>query len=173
METTLVSRRCGPPHPQPPRGTRCFAGLRLCCGVEVLKGLKGQSLSFPVPYAASGDIARVTWRSRGTHIAEAKPREKLFAVDYLPDFRGRLLIHPTNLSLEIRPLKREDSGRYKVVVDTLSDPTNPKTFSYFLLVRGESKGWREEGRGDPAWVRSTPGACPHGGGMSLREVPRS
>ncbi|XP_075593176.1 uncharacterized protein LOC142598447 isoform X2 [Balearica regulorum gibbericeps] len=113
-------------------------GLSLCCGIELLKGLEGQSLSFPALHLMSADIARVTWRSRGTHIAEAKPREKIFTVDYLPDFRGRLLIHPTNLSLEIRRLNLADSGRYKVVVDTLSDPTNPKTFYYFLLVHDGS-----------------------------------
>ncbi|XP_054662522.1 natural killer cell receptor 2B4-like isoform X2 [Grus americana] len=114
------------------------SGLSLCCGTKLLKGLVGQSLSFPALHLMSADVARVTWRSRGTHIAEAKPREKIFTVDYLPDFRGRLLIHPTNLSLEIRRLNLADSGRYKVVVDTLSDPTNPKTFHYFLLVHDGS-----------------------------------
>ncbi|KAM6190409.1 uncharacterized protein WM294_013906 [Sarcoramphus papa] len=113
-------------------------GLRLCCGIKLLKGLKGQALSFPAMHSVSADIVRVTWRSRGTHIAEAKPREKLFTVDYLPNFRGRLLIHPTNLSLEIRPLKLGDSGRYEVVMDTLFHPTNPKTFSYLLLVHDGS-----------------------------------
>ncbi|GAB0200931.1 natural killer cell receptor 2B4-like [Grus japonensis] len=120
----------------PSRGAPTSAGLSLCCGTKLLKGLVGQSLSFPALHLMSADVARVTWRSRGTHIAEAKPREKIFTIDYLPDFRGRLLIHPTNLSLEIRRLNLADSGRYKVVVDTLSDPTNPKTFHYFLLVHG-------------------------------------
>ncbi|KAM6038184.1 uncharacterized protein LJ206_000345 [Theristicus caerulescens] len=113
-------------------------GLRLCCGIKLLKGVKGQSLSFPAPYSKSADVARVIWTFQGTHIAEAKPREKRFTVDYLPRFHGRLLIHPANLSLEIRPLKLEDIGRYKAVVDTLSDPTNPKTLSYLLLVYGHS-----------------------------------
>lgn len=120
-------------------------GLRLCCGTELLKGLQGQSLSFPALQPGEvPDIARVTWRSRGLHIAEAKPRVKMFTVDYLPKFHGRLLIHPTNLSLEISPLKLEDSGRYKVVVDTLSDPTKPKTFSYLLLVHD---GWPKTAAG--------------------------
>ncbi|XP_072702575.1 uncharacterized protein [Ciconia boyciana] len=113
-------------------------GLHLCCGTKLLKGLEGQSLFFPALRPVSEDIVRVTWRSRGTHIAEAKPREKMFTVNYLPDFRDRLLIHPTNLSLEIRLLQLGDRGKYKVVVDTLSDPTNPKTFSYLLLVHGDS-----------------------------------
>ncbi|XP_014814020.1 PREDICTED: uncharacterized protein LOC106897721 [Calidris pugnax] len=90
--------------------------------------------------STSGDIARVTWRTQETHIAEAKPKQKVFTVDYLPRFRGRLLIHPTNLSLEMGPLELEDSGFYNVVVDTFSDPTNPKTFSYFLLVYDGSTG---------------------------------
>ncbi|XP_027766339.1 uncharacterized protein LOC114072666, partial [Empidonax traillii] len=86
------------------------------------------------------DIARVTWRTRGTHIAEAKPREEKFSVDYLPAFRGRLLIHPANLSLEILQLRQEDSGDYEVIVDTLSHPTAPKTFRYFLQVSGDPSG---------------------------------
>ncbi|XP_050186275.1 uncharacterized protein LOC126647788 [Myiozetetes cayanensis] len=108
-------------------------GLR----VPVLWGLQGQSLSFPALSPVFEDIARVTWRTRGTHIAEAKPREKKFSVDYLPAFHGRLFIHPANLSLEIGQLRPEDSGNYEVVVDTLSDPTSPKTFQYFLRVYGE------------------------------------
>ena len=148
--------------PQPPRGTRCLAGLRLCCGIKLLKGLKGQALSFPALHSVSADIVRVTWRSRGTHIAEAKPREKLFTVDYLPKFHGRLFIHPTNLSLEIRPLKLGDGGRYEVVVDTLFHPTNPKTFSYLLLVHGKSKEGGREGCRDQVWGWSTPSMSPWG-----------
>ncbi|KAM8986247.1 uncharacterized protein PRD47_018509 [Ara ararauna] len=109
-------------------------GLCLCCAMELLKGLKGQSLSFPALHLLSHDIVRVTWRTKGTHIAEAKPRVRMFTADFLPEFRGRLLIHPNNLSLEISPLKPPDSGSYEVIVDTLSDPTNPKTFHYSLLV---------------------------------------
>ncbi|XP_069734491.1 uncharacterized protein [Phaenicophaeus curvirostris] len=112
-------------------------GLRLCCGLMMLKGLKGQSLAFPSLCPMSADIARVTWRSQGTHIAEAKPREMKFTVNYLPSFHNRLFIHLTNLTLEIRPLRLEDRGRYEVVVDTLSDPTRPKTFSYILEVYGD------------------------------------
>lgn len=70
--------------------------------MELLKGLK--PLSFPVLRPVSADIARVTWRSRGTHIAEAKPMEKTFTVNYPLDFHGRLPIHPANLSLGIRLL---------------------------------------------------------------------
>ncbi|XP_074784878.1 uncharacterized protein LOC141971435 [Athene noctua] len=113
-------------------------GLPLSSGVELLEGLQGQSLSFPALHPMSEDIVRVTWRFQGTHIAEAKPRQKMFTVDYLPRFRGRLFIHHASLSLEIRLLKPGDSGRYEVVMDTFSDPTNPKAFSYLLLVNGDS-----------------------------------
>ncbi|XP_061299767.1 uncharacterized protein LOC133263913 [Pezoporus flaviventris] len=117
---------------------RCFRvsvwGLCLCCAVELLKGLKGQSLSFPALHLLSHDIVRVTWRTKGTHIAEAKPRVRMFTTDFLPEFQDRLLIHPNSLSLQINPLQPSDSGSYEVVVDTLSDPTNPKTFRYSLLV---------------------------------------
>ncbi|CAM9989578.1 unnamed protein product, partial [Bubo scandiacus] len=114
------------------------SGLPLSCGTELLEGLQGQSLSFPALHPMAEDIVRVTWRFQGTHIAEAKPRQKLFTVDYLPRFRGRLFIHPASLSLEIRLLKPGDGGRYEVVMDTFSDPTNPKIFSYLLLVNGDS-----------------------------------
>ncbi|XP_074665555.1 uncharacterized protein LOC141916704 [Strix aluco] len=113
-------------------------GLPLSCGTELLEGLQGQSVSFPALHPMAEDIVRVTWRFQGTHIAEAKPRQKMFTVDYLPRFRGRLFIHPASLSLEIRLLKPGDGGRYEVVVDTFSDPTNPKTFSCLLLVNGDS-----------------------------------
>lgn len=135
METR---RRWRPPSPSPPPN-HPLAGLCLCCAVELLKGLKGQSLSFPALHLLSHDIVRVTWRTKGTHIAEAKPRVRMFTTDFLPEFRGRLLIHLNSLSLEINPLQPSDSGSYEVVVDTLSDPTNPKTFHYSLLVLGESK----------------------------------
>ncbi|XP_065516283.1 uncharacterized protein LOC136004086 isoform X2 [Lathamus discolor] len=122
-------------------------GLCLCCATELLKGLKGQSLSFPALQLLSHDIVRVTWRTKGTHIAEAKPRVRMFTADFLPEFRGRLLIHPNSLSLEINPLQPSDSGSYEVVVDTLSDPTNPQTFHYSLLVLGSQgvTGWGEGG----------------------------
>uniref|UniRef100_A0A8C3JVH7 Uncharacterized protein n=1 Tax=Calidris pygmaea TaxID=425635 RepID=A0A8C3JVH7_9CHAR len=165
-----------PPLPQTKQSqllqSRCLPDLRPCGGTEVLRGLEGRSLSFPALPSTSGDIARVTWRTRGTHIAEAKPRQKVFTVDYLPHFRGRLLIHPTNLSLEMGPLELEDSGLYKVVVDTFSDPTNPKTFSYFLLVYGESKdggrrrrggtglGFRVSPRGVGCHCRGSPAPSP-------------
>ncbi|KAK4807801.1 hypothetical protein QYF61_023634 [Mycteria americana] len=152
------------------QGWGARAGLRLCCGTKLLEGLEGQSLFFPAPHPTSVDIARVTWRSWGTHIAEAKPREKMFAVNYLSDFRGRLLIHPTNLSLEIRPLKLGDSGKYEVVVDTLFDPTNPKTFSYLLLVHGESEDGGRRVVGTKLGS-GPPRACPHGGGLPPRELP--
>ncbi|XP_052654014.1 uncharacterized protein LOC128146586 [Harpia harpyja] len=122
--------------PQPSRGTWCLAGLCLCCDIKLLKGLKGQSLSFPALHPFFADITRVTWRSQGTHITEAKPKEKRLTIDYMPRLRGQLFIHPTNLSLEIRPPKLGDNGKYEVVVDTLSDPTKPKTFSYSLRIHG-------------------------------------
>ncbi|XP_027525424.1 uncharacterized protein LOC113960203 [Corapipo altera] len=99
----------------------------LCCSLLTAGALR----------PAFGDIARVTWRTRGTHIAEAKPGEKKFSVGFLPSFRERLLIHPNNLSLEIRGLRLEDSGSYEVVVDTSSDPTAPKTLQYRLWVHGD------------------------------------
>lgn len=127
----------------------------------MLEGLTGQSLSFPTLRHASADIVRVTWMSQGTHIAEAKPREKKFTVNYLPKFHGRLLIHPANLSLEIRDLMLEDSGTYDMVVDTSSNPTNPKTFSYLLLVHCESKdGGRRVAGTKLCWVH--PGHIPLG-----------
>lgn len=156
METAPLLR-------SPSQVSRGLAGPRLGCSMGVLTGLKGHSLSFPALHSDAGDITRVTWRSRGTHTAEAKPRKKLFAMDYLPGLRGQLLLHPTNLRLEISPLKLGDSGRHKAGVDTFSHPTNPKTFSYFLRVRGESK---DGGR------RGAASACPCGGqGLPLRELP--
>ena len=140
MAVTLVALR-------PAWGTRCLPGLRLCRGLEVLRGLQGQSVSFPAPLPASADIARVIWRNWETHIAEAKPRENRFNADYLPGLRGRLFLHPTRLSLEIRPLQLEDSGPYQVIVDTFSEPTNPKNSSYFLIVHGESKDGGRRGPG--------------------------
>ncbi|KAM6331177.1 uncharacterized protein FN964_015283 isoform 1-T1 [Alca torda] len=122
-------------------------GPHLCCGAGVLTGLKGHSLSFPALHSDSGDIARVTWRSRGTHMAEAKPRERPFAVGYLPSLGGRPLLQPTNLRPEISPLKPGESGRHEGLVGAFSDPTNLKTFSYFLLVRGGSAGAGDSGGG--------------------------
>ncbi|XP_065516282.1 uncharacterized protein LOC136004086 isoform X1 [Lathamus discolor] len=102
------------------------SGTSLVCCVLLVAAKALQLLSH--------DIVRVTWRTKGTHIAEAKPRVRMFTADFLPEFRGRLLIHPNSLSLEINPLQPSDSGSYEVVVDTLSDPTNPQTFHYSLLV---------------------------------------
>ncbi|XP_074931110.1 uncharacterized protein LOC142048288 [Phalacrocorax aristotelis] len=115
-------------------------GLCLCCSIKLLEGLKDQSFFFPALQHESVDIVRVTWRFQGSHIAEIKPREKMSTINYLPNFYGRLVIHPSNLSLEIRPLQLADSGSYVVVMDTLSDPTNPKTFSYLLLVCDDLPG---------------------------------
>ncbi|XP_068027317.1 uncharacterized protein [Melanerpes formicivorus] len=105
----------------------------------LLVGLRGQSLAFPPPDGLeSADISRVLWSTGAVHIAEAKPREKLFKVDLLPRFRRRLLLHPSNLSLEMRALREQDEGFYQLVVDTFSDPTNPRTSSYFVQVLGSS-----------------------------------
>lgn len=153
--------------PQPSRGTRCLAGLCLCCDIKLLKGLKRQSLSFPALFPFFADITRVSWRSQGTHITED---EKRFTVDYVPRFRGRQFIHPTNLSLKIRPLKLGDNGKYEVVMDTLSDPTKPKTFSYSLRVHGKSKDGGRKVVGTRLGF-SPPWACPHGGGLPLCKAP--
>lgn len=166
METTLATALVPPPTIS---WHRVLAGPCLCCGIKVLKGVKGQTLSFPALHFVAPDIVRVTWMSRGTHIAEAKPRE-MFTVNYLPSFRGRLLIHPTNLSLEITSLELRDSGRYKAVVDTSSNPTNPKTFSYLLVVCGESKDGGRRVVGTRLGL-GPPWACPHGGGLPLGELP--
>ncbi|XP_027636447.1 uncharacterized protein LOC114010995 [Falco peregrinus] len=113
-------------------------GLQLCHGMKWLEGVKGQSLCFPALRSISANIVRVTWRFGGTHIAEAKPTKSMFTFSLLPRFHGRLLIHPSNLSLEIRLLRLEDAGNYEVTVDTLSDPTKPKTFYYYLMVHDGS-----------------------------------
>ncbi|KAM9626154.1 T-lymphocyte surface antigen Ly-9-like [Morphnus guianensis] len=146
------------------------SGLCLCCDIKLLKGLKGQSLSFPALHPFFADITQVTWRSQGTHITEAKPKEKRLTIDYVPRLRGQLFIHPTNLSLEIRPPKLGDNGKYEVVVDTLSDPTKPKTFSYSLRVHGKSKDGGRRVVGTRLGF-SPPWACPHEGGLPLCKAP--
>lgn len=156
--------------PQPSCGTWCLAGLCLCCDIKLLTGLKRQFLSFPALHPFFADITWVSWRSQGTHITEAKPKEKRFTVDYVRRFRGWQFIHPTNLSLKIRPLKLGDNGRYEVVMDTLSDPTKPKTFSYSLRVHGKSKDGGRKVVGTRLGF-SPPWACPHGGGLPLCKAP--
>ncbi|KAM6331179.1 uncharacterized protein FN964_015283 isoform 3-T4 [Alca torda] len=154
-------------------------GPHLCCGAGVLTGLKGHSLSFPALHSDSGDIARVTWRSRGTHMAEAKPRERPFAVGYLPSLGGRPLLQPTNLRPEISPLKPGESGRHEGLVGAFSDPTNLKTFSYFLLVRGGSAGAGDSGGGSGSTAGRDGARCwrRHAAGRSsqaeLKRGPRS
>ncbi|XP_021232417.1 uncharacterized protein LOC110387972 [Numida meleagris] len=143
-------------------------GLRCCRAREVLTGQRGRSLSFPALRRVAEDIVRITWISetRGTHIAEAKPKMKEFAADFLPHFQGRLRIHPQSLSLEITELSSSDSGKYRAVVDIASSPSSPRTFSYLVLVLDHPPGTT---RGDTGGhSRSTTGprtsAEPRNGG---------
>lgn len=120
----------------PAHVTLSLAGLQSCHASVVLKGKQGQPLSFPELRPVAEDIVRITWMSErhGTHIAEAKPRVKEFAVGFLPEFQDRLRIHPQVLSLEITELRSTDIGRYSAVVDTASKPSSPSTFSYLVVL---------------------------------------
>ncbi|XP_031412787.1 uncharacterized protein LOC104914411 isoform X2 [Meleagris gallopavo] len=86
-------------------------GLQCCHAIKILRGKRGKPLSFPALRPVAKDIVRITWTSEthSTHIAEAKPEVKEFAVDFLPDFQGRLRIHPQLLSLEITELRSTDA----------------------------------------------------------------
>ncbi|XP_015739808.1 uncharacterized protein LOC107324361 [Coturnix japonica] len=111
-------------------------GLQCCRAFEVLMGKQGELLSFPALRPVANDIVRILWMSKtyGTHIAEAKPGVKEFAVNFLPKFQGRLRIHLQSLSLEITELHSTDEGLYSAVVDTASNPSSPRTFSYSVKV---------------------------------------
>uniref|UniRef100_A0A803YCZ6 Immunoglobulin I-set domain-containing protein n=1 Tax=Meleagris gallopavo TaxID=9103 RepID=A0A803YCZ6_MELGA len=109
-----------------------LAGLQCCHAIKILRGKRGKPLSFPALRPVAKDIVRITWTSEthSTHIAEAKPEVKEFAVDFLPDFQGRLRIHPQLLSLEITELRSTDAGQYSAGVDIASKPTSPRKFTY-------------------------------------------
>ncbi|XP_042749590.1 uncharacterized protein LOC122192958 isoform X1 [Lagopus leucura] len=112
------------------------AGLQCCHALKVLRGMWGKPLSFPALRPLAEDIVRIIWISEthSTHIAEAKPGVKEFAVNFLPDFQGRLRIHPQLLSLEITELRSTDAGQYSAGVDIASKPSSPRKFTYRVLV---------------------------------------
>ncbi|XP_067425627.1 uncharacterized protein [Emydura macquarii macquarii] len=128
-----------------------LAGLRLSYGQVQLEGVVGEAVYFPALRPVARDIVRIIWFSgrQGTHIAEAKPQAREFNTNYLPSFSNRLAIHAGNLSLEMRELRLADQGPYRAVVDVASDPTNPRTFSYELSVRGRTTAGPPGGGGRP------------------------
>lgn len=140
--------------------TLSLAGLQCCHALEVLRGMRGKPLSFPALRPLAEDIVRIIWISEthSTHIAEAKPGVKQFAVDFLPDFQGRLRIHPQLLSLEITELRSTDAGQYSAGVDIASQPSSPRKFTYRVLVLGECQcPWGRRADGSPLHEPPDPG----------------
>ncbi|XP_010722184.1 uncharacterized protein LOC104914411 isoform X3 [Meleagris gallopavo] len=143
-------------------------GLQCCHAIKILRGKRGKPLSFPALRPVAKDIVRITWTSEthSTHIAEAKPEVKEFAVDFLPDFQGRLRIHPQLLSLEITELRSTDAGQYSAGVDIASKPTSPRKFTYLVLVLDDSPGSADSDTGGPSRSTAGPGMSsePYAGG---------
>ncbi|XP_031462165.1 uncharacterized protein LOC116237257 isoform X2 [Phasianus colchicus] len=145
-----------------------MAGLQCCHALKVMIGKRGKMLSFPPLRPFAEDIVRILWISEThrTHIAEAKPGTKEFAVDFLPDFQGRLRIHPQLLSLEIMELRRADAGLYFAEVDIASKPSSPRKFTYRVLVLDDPPGTTDGDTGGHSRSTTGPGVSsePHAGG---------
>ncbi|XP_062921209.1 uncharacterized protein LOC134355363 isoform X2 [Mobula hypostoma] len=83
-----------------------------------VKGARGQLVYLPAGITAGLDISQVVWRSKGTTIVEyANGHISFFGPE---EYKRRITFHPGNFSLEIRDLRREDTGDYEVTVTSSS-----------------------------------------------------
>ncbi|XP_059806615.1 SLAM family member 5-like [Hypanus sabinus] len=92
-----------------------------------VNGTQGQSVSLPPGIPVRPDIADVDWNrvsTRNTIVKYSKGSVTYFGTE---EYKRRITLHLGNFSLEIRDLRREDSGDYEVIFTTGSGDEKKST----------------------------------------------
>ncbi|XP_078276543.1 CD48 antigen-like [Rhinoraja longicauda] len=97
---------------------RCLAGTGAAAGT--VTGARGHSVFLPAGNTvAQSDVEEVVWRRTSFTFKIAKYSNR--NIEYKnSNYTGRVTLHSGNFSLEIRDLRREDTGEYVVTVETSS-----------------------------------------------------